>query len=82
MARPLTVVTGPGARQARQHLVEVATELARADRHQAELRRQRNEAISRGRSAGLTWRELADLAGLASPQAAERIVRNLEGGQP
>jgi hypothetical protein len=40
------------------------------------LRSERDALVGQARDAGLTWREIALLGGLSSPQAAERIGRS------
>ena len=54
----------------------VARRLRRAEHRIVALRSERDALVGQARDAGLTWREIALLGGLSSPQAAERIGRS------
>jgi site-specific DNA-methyltransferase (adenine-specific) len=53
-----------------------ARRLRRAEHRIVALRSERDALVGQARDAGLTWREIALLGGLSSPQAAERIGRS------
>lgn len=63
------------AETAAETLRNAAANLRRRERLVEEARRDRNGRVTEARAAGLTWRQIAELAGLSSPQAAERIGR-------
>jgi hypothetical protein len=65
-----------GGAEAGEALRRAARRLRRAEQQTEVLRGERDALIGQARAAGLSWRELAELASLSSPQAAERIGRH------
>lgn len=59
-----------------ENLRLAARRLRRAEHRAAALRAERDALVAQARDAKLTWREIASLSGLSSPQAAERVGRS------
>ena len=75
--RSVRLATAPGgAGDVTDELHRAARRLRQAEQRAEVLRAERDALLGRGRDAGLSWRELAALTGLSSPQAAERIGRH------
>jgi hypothetical protein len=70
-------IESDGATEVADELRRAARRLRQADHRAEVLRAERDALLGRGRDAGFSWRELAALSGLSSPQAAERIGRQL-----
>jgi site-specific DNA-methyltransferase (adenine-specific) len=71
----------PGAAsEVTEDLRQAARQLRKAEQRVAVLRGERDVLLARARAEGLTWRRIAELCGLSSPQAAERIFRSV--GEP
>ena len=68
--------SGEVASDVTQELRRAARRLRQAEQRAEALRGERDRLLGQGRTAGLSWRELAALSGLSSPQAAERIGRH------